>query len=263
MDGITPEEKFKDEFYARLRAAIDASGMNDSQVSVALNPKAPGYVSNLFARRSSPQIAALASIASVLNVSTDHLLGLTQLVSVRAAETDKELNRISAALSQAAEIIATNAADDAGVPFIDSVLSWYRQSGGVLKSTDDLANYCDVYRLRVEEEIEIEPVHLGSSSVITQTLSEHNIQGVNDLIARADRTTTNSIKEWKLKAIQDHQVVLTTPELEIDLPAGGKLFLVYDKVELPLKSAQGHDLVLTFCRRISAKKTIPQFVTDV
>lgn len=264
MTGQSTKSEFILEFYGRLKNAIDASGMTPKDISVAAKgPKHFGFVSNIMRNKPAISIENAAALATVLDVSVDHLLGLAKFVTARASATDRELDKLSRVLSQTTSAIKSRSSDDAGVPFLDTVLAWYRDSGGVLRSTDDIARYCDVYRKPVEEEETVSPIFIGQNSLLAQTINDYNLNDINEFLRRADKDTMSAVKVWKQIVADEKKVVFSTPTLLVDLPTGTKLQITYDKLELPMETQDGEALILTFARRVASRKEIPQFVVEV
>lgn len=264
MNAQDAKSEFIEAFYVRLKDAVERSGLSPKDISVqAKGEKHAGFVSNILGKKPAISIENVAALATVLDESVDHLLGLTKFVTVRASTTDRELERLSRVLSETTSRIRSRTADDEGIPFLDTVLAWYRDSNGVLSSSDEIAKYCDVYVKPVEEEETVRPIYVGPESLMARTIDEYSVDGVNEILRRADKDTMSAIKEWKRIVADKQEIIFSTPTLLIDLPTGSTLEITYDKLELPIRSADGDELVLTFARRVAARKEIPQFVIEV
>ena len=122
-------------FPTRLREAMDAAGMNQNKLAKAIRVRRQ-TISNYTLGQSAPDCEMLAKIAIALNVSTDYLVGLTDIKSQSV-----EIKQICeyTGLSEQSVVILSSFRDSSILEPLNTVFD----SGSV--GTSFLVNLYDVY----------------------------------------------------------------------------------------------------------------------
>lgn len=157
----------------RIRQLVDKSGRSRAEIGLAVNNDR-SFVSGLLTRAnpSVPNVVTMARLASELCVSLDFLMCLDDSISVSAGENASAFHAVSARLAsdiaQSARRILIARGDR---PTFEDVLSWHKQSGGVLTGSSRIENYIDLIEVPNASDQILRPYKIGPQSLAAETLS--------------------------------------------------------------------------------------------
>ncbi len=246
--------EFSERFRERLKTAVQRSGMNYKEVSVrARGPQHPKTVANILSSKSIPGADIVQSLAIVLNVSSDYLLGMPHTsTTLTRSSTGTEYGRVADHISADFSTIDLTA-DDLLRPPIDSVLAWWRHNNRKMVRTRAILDYCDIYRRPSRQKRFIQPLEIGPLSLAGQFLKSSDVETLQEEFKQMPRQALEDVVSWHIKTAESKNL-LSVETLVYTTATGVSVSLEYARLLLAVVDHDGtDDLVLCYARPFEVK----------
>jgi hypothetical protein len=214
-----------------------------------------GYLATLFmkARKGisvNPDTNTVASLASVLKLHTDDLLGMPPTFSIMPQnDTPTEYEKQAAVvLTQMMSSVPNQMAAQGRRASMEQVISWYVATGGILSGDEDILDSCDLYEVPAADAETLTAVSVGLNSLTTMTMHRADPSVLKELMEcmqPGDRLAL--VASYRAMAAQD-SIQLTGPHTISITPHGytAPYPVTYMRLTLPVKTRSDIRMLLTY-----------------
>lgn len=237
-----------DFFFGNLLQLMTEAGMSKRQLSLAIGEN-DGYISDILAHRTSPNLELLYAISSALNVDVADLLRPGPKFGVSASDrgnywverTAEEF--LESALSKSREAASHEA------PTFDAVLNWWHANDGLLTALDSVAQYIDIYEAPDEQEMRPRPYKMGRESLSSRELG---LSGPEHMMKLFEGSSPDVVRAV---AISHRDVCGGQPNFSVhtilfNLSSGNVVELIYNRLLLPCRDGNDHNYIVNYSKPV-------------
>ena len=243
------------DFRARLRAAIEASGYRRSLRSLSLDAAlGEKTIANMLQNdtidtsKTGPGIFSMARVADQLGVSLDWLAGREGPENF-GAQGEQEF---ALTIARFAAASAGQFTSEGRPPSPQAMLRLYARSGGRLEAFEKTLKYCDRYHCPEPGAKSASVKHVGAESLAAITM------GTNDKTVLQIALATVADEQFRKKLVDDHQETMrrgclcTVEELNIQMPNRPvRVKMDYIRVLLMVTDRNGDQEILAYASLIA------------
>lgn len=222
--------------------------MSKRQLSVAIGAN-DGYIADILAHRTSPNLEVIYSIANALKIDVADLLRPGPKFGVTSSEggnywverTAEEF--LASAVTKSRDVALHEA------PTFDSVLNWWHANDGNLTALGSLAQYIDIYEAPDEIEMRPRPYKMGRESLSSRELGLSGPEHMMNLFAGSSPDVERAV------AISHRDVCGGQPQFSVhtilfNLSTGNVVELIYNRLLLPCKDGNDHKYVVNYSKPV-------------
>jgi len=237
-----------DFFFGNLLQLMTEAGMSKRQLSLAIGEN-DGYISDILADRTSPNLETLYAISSALNVDVADLLRPGPKFGVTSADRGNYWVERTAEEFLASALSKSRDAASHEAPTFDAVLNWWHANDGLLTALDSIAQYIDIYEAPDELEMRPRPYKMGRESLSSRELG---LSGPEHMMKLFDGSSPDVVRAV---AISHRDVCGGQPNFSVhtilfNLSSGNVVELIYNRLLLPCKDGNDHKYVVNYSKPV-------------
>lgn len=230
---------------SRIRYLASKSDRTLAEISLLIGQE-KSYLSGLFVRPREPGAHTIRRLANLFGVSIDFLLGFEDKFEiVEAANVERYAARLLSDITGAAARLA--AANGERLNF-NQILEWWRGSNRMITGSSDVEEQFDLINVPNRNDSYVVPHKVGKRSMAGTRVGHDR-----DLLERVVLSMPKRMKSQLVSSyyeanqrgenytITPHRMVLELPEIKAQIP------LCYDRLLLPVTSADGRKFILSHC----------------
>lgn len=239
-------------FFDNLRQRMTALGLSARALSLKMG-RNEFYIATLLKGGSRLRVDTLLELAEALETDPMALLWGEKGDGGQIAvpQSPSPSNRKAAALlEQALDLLGAQPGQQSAPKFED-VLSWWRDSGGLLVNCDHIIEHCDLHQAPVDDSPRTLVRRIGSRSLASKILGETSIERLHQEMDKAIPEESRRVTGAYVSALGGSPII-SCESLRGKLTSEDTLVLDYDRLLLPVVNELGERLILNYSKEVSS-----------
>ena len=241
-------------FFDNLRQRTRALGLSSRALSLKMG-RNEFYIATLLKGGSRLRVDTLLELAEALETDPMALLwgetGDGDKLGVLQSPSQNHTNRKASALLEQALQLLGPGPDEIGPPKFEEVLSWWRDTGGLLVNCDHIIEHCDLHMAPGDDSGRTEVRRLGTSSLATKIIGEPSIDRLHQEMDKAIPEDSRRVTDAYISASTGSPII-SCESLRGKLTSEDTLRLDYDRLLLLVVDEKGERLILNYSKEVSS-----------
>ena len=236
------------DFHDRLSAAMKVRGISNEALSKRIG-RAPSYISNMMNKRANPGLTAVVQIALELEVSIDHLAGMSDQVKLTSAIEAEFEHRTAKAISAATDIFLKTLESEGHNVNVSIITKWWLENNGRLDSLGRLRDHFDLVESPAADGPVRKPIPGGGESLSSKILSGGDVDRLAVVFRAFDKPSRDAILDSYVGATRrvGKDLSYSIESIDVGVPElNTKIVAEYARLLLPVHDEKGKAYVLNY-----------------